>query len=77
MSANVEVVSKAKVNLKVTTVAGAGGGGTSDHGALTGLGDDDLATPAIAVNTIPRLLAASPGLHTMRSLALPSFAGGK
>jgi hypothetical protein len=41
MSANVEVVSKAKVNLKVTTVAGAGGGGTSDHGALTGLGDDD------------------------------------
>ena len=42
MSANVEVVSKAKVNLKVTTVAGAGGGGgVTDHGALTGLGDDD------------------------------------
>lgn len=42
-----------------------------------GLGDDDLATPAIAVNAIPRLLAAPPGLHTMRSLALPSFAGGR
>jgi hypothetical protein len=29
------------------------------------------------VNTIPKVLSASPGLHTMRSLALPSFAGGK
>ena len=35
----------------------------------------DIATASIAVNTIPRLLAAGPGLHTMRSLALPSFAG--
>jgi len=37
----------------------------------------DVATAAIAVNTIPSLLAAGPGLHTMRSLALPSFAGGR
>jgi hypothetical protein len=37
----------------------------------------DVATASITVNTIPKLLAASPGLHTMRSLALPSFAGGK
>jgi 2,4-diaminopentanoate dehydrogenase len=36
----------------------------------------DIATAAIAVNTIPRVLEARPGLHTMRSLALPSFAGG-
>src|SRR5262245_12952605 len=36
-----------------------------------------VATAAIAVNTIPRLLEAPPGLHTMRSLALPSFAGGR
>ena len=37
----------------------------------------DVATAAIAVNTIPRILEATPGLHTMRSLALPSFAGGR
>jgi 4-hydroxy-tetrahydrodipicolinate reductase len=37
----------------------------------------DLATHSIAVNTIPKVLAASPGLHTMRTLALPSFAGGR
>jgi 4-hydroxy-tetrahydrodipicolinate reductase len=35
----------------------------------------DVATASIAVNTIPKVLAAAPGLHTMRSLALPSFAG--
>ena len=35
----------------------------------------DVATASITVNTIPRVLAAAPGLHTMRSLALPSFAG--
>ena len=33
----------------------------------------DIATAAIVVNTIPRVLAAPPGLHTMRSLPLPSF----
>ena len=32
---------------------------------------------SITVNTIPKVLGAAPGLHTMRSLALPSFAGGK
>ena len=37
----------------------------------------DIATASIAVNSIPRVLAASPGLHTMRSLPLPSFFGGK
>ena len=37
----------------------------------------DVSTTSITVNTIPRVLEASPGLHTMRSLALPSFAGGK
>ena len=37
----------------------------------------DVATASITVNTIPRVLEATPGLHTMRSLALPSFAGGK
>jgi hypothetical protein len=37
----------------------------------------DVATTSITVNTIPKVLSAPPGLHTMRSLALPSFAGGK
>jgi len=37
----------------------------------------DVATTSIAVNSIPKVLAAAPGLHTMRSLALPSFAGGR
>ena len=37
----------------------------------------DVATASITVNTIPALLDAAPGLHTMRSLALPSFAGGR
>ena len=37
----------------------------------------DIATHSITVNSIPKVLQAPPGLHTMRSLALPSFAGGK
>ena len=37
----------------------------------------DIATASIAVNSIPRVLAAPPGLHTMRSLPMPSFFGGK
>jgi 4-hydroxy-tetrahydrodipicolinate reductase len=36
----------------------------------------DIATAAIVVNSIPKVLAASPGLHTMRDLALPSFFPG-
>jgi hypothetical protein len=37
----------------------------------------DVATASIAVNSIPHVLRAAPGLHTMRSLPLPSFFGGK
>lgn len=36
----------------------------------------DVATASITVNTIPRVLEAAPGLHTMRSLPIPSFFGG-
>jgi 4-hydroxy-tetrahydrodipicolinate reductase len=36
----------------------------------------DLATPALVVNAIPRVLQALPGLHTMRDLPLPSFFPG-
>jgi 4-hydroxy-tetrahydrodipicolinate reductase len=37
----------------------------------------DIATTAIVINSIPRVLAASPGLHTMRDLPLPSFFPGR
>jgi hypothetical protein len=37
----------------------------------------DIATASIAVNSIPRVLSATPGLHTMRTLPLPGFFGGK
>ena len=36
----------------------------------------DIATASIVVNSIPKVLAATPGLHTMRDLALPSFFPG-
>ena len=34
----------------------------------------DIATASMVVNAIPRVYAATPGLHTMRDLPLPSFA---
>lgn len=34
----------------------------------------DVATPAILVNTLPRLVECPPGLHTMRTLGLPRMA---
>ena len=37
----------------------------------------DVATASIVVNSIPKVLSASPGLHTMRDLALPSFFAGR
>ncbi len=37
----------------------------------------DVATASIVINSIPKVLAASPGLHTMRDLALPSFYPGR
>ncbi len=33
----------------------------------------DIATTSIAVNSIPKVLQAPPGLHTMRSLPIPSW----
>jgi len=36
----------------------------------------DVATASIVVNSIPKVLAAPPGLHTMRDLALPSYFPG-
>lgn len=37
----------------------------------------DVATASIVVNSIPKVLAAPPGLRTMRDLPIPSFYGGK
>ena len=37
----------------------------------------DVATASIVVNSIPKVLNAAPGLHTMRSLALPSYFPGR
>jgi hypothetical protein len=35
----------------------------------------DIATVALVVNAIPKVLSAPPGLRTMRDMPLPSFAG--
>ena len=35
----------------------------------------DIATAAMVVNSIPKVLQAPPGLRTMRDMVLPSFAG--
>ena len=37
----------------------------------------DTATAALVVNSIPRVLEAAPGLHTMRDMPLPSFFPGR
>jgi hypothetical protein len=36
----------------------------------------DIATTSIAVNSLPKILAVAPGLHTMRDMPIPSFFGG-
>ena len=37
----------------------------------------DIATASIVVNSIPKVLGAAPGLHTMRDMPLPSFFPGR
>jgi len=44
---------------------------------VTGGIHGDVATASIVVNSIPKVLQAPPGLHTMRDLALPSFFPGR
>jgi len=36
----------------------------------------DIATASMAVNSIPAVITAAPGFHTMRNLRLPSFFPG-
>ena len=37
----------------------------------------DVATASITVNSIPKVVAAAPGLRTMRDMPLPSYFGGR
>jgi 4-hydroxy-tetrahydrodipicolinate reductase len=37
----------------------------------------DVATTSIVINSIPKVLAAAPGLHTMRDMPLPSLFPGR
>jgi len=43
------------------------------HGGIHG----DVATASLTVNAIPRVLAAAPGLRSVRDMPLPSFFGGR
>lgn len=43
---------------------------------IPGAVHSDVATSAITLNTVPRLVEAKPGLHTMATLALPRFIRG-
>jgi 2,4-diaminopentanoate dehydrogenase len=47
------------------------------HSKVEGGVHGDIATAAMTVNSIPKVIAAPPGLRTMRDLALPSFFGGR
>ncbi len=51
-------------------------GSPAIHSRIDGGVHGDVATASITVNSIPAVLAARPGLHTMRSVRLPSFFGG-
>ena len=47
------------------------------HMTIPGGVPGDVATASIVVNSIPRVLAASPGLKTMKDLPVPSYYGGR
>jgi 2,4-diaminopentanoate dehydrogenase len=47
------------------------------HSRIEGGVHGDIATASIAVNSIPIVLTAAPGLRTMRDVRLPSFYGGR
>ena len=44
---------------------------------ITGGIHGDVATASLVVNSIPKVLGAAPGLHTMLDLPLPSFFSGR
>ena len=47
------------------------------HSKIAGGVHGDVATASITVNSIPKVIAAPPGLRTMRDMPLPSFYGGR
>jgi 4-hydroxy-tetrahydrodipicolinate reductase len=47
------------------------------HSRIDGGIHGDIATASIAVNAIPAVVAAAPGLRTMRDMRLPSYYGGR
>lgn len=47
------------------------------HMKIAGGIHGDIATASITVNSIPKVLTAPAGLHTMRSMVIPSFFGGR
>ena len=47
------------------------------HMKIAGGIHGDIATASITANSIPKILAAPPGLQTMRSMVIPSWYGGK
>ena len=46
------------------------------HSRIEGGVHGDIATASIAINSIPTVIGATPGLRTMRDIRLPSFYGG-
>src|SRR5690348_2269776 len=63
----------AKESYELVEIAGVPGVRSRVEGGIHG----DIATASIAVNSIPAVLAAPPGFHTMRDMRLPSFYGGR
>jgi len=47
------------------------------HSKIEGGVHGDIATASVAVNAIPAIIVAPPGLRTMRDMRLPSFYGGR
>ena len=47
------------------------------HSKIAGGVHGDVATASITVNSIPKVIAAAPGLRTMRDMPIPSYYGGK
>jgi 4-hydroxy-tetrahydrodipicolinate reductase len=52
-------------------------GNPSVHSKVDGGIHGDIATAAITVNSIPKVVTGSPGLQTMRTLPIPSWFGGR
>jgi hypothetical protein len=51
-----------------------GGAGVEDEAGRVGV--RDIPRASIRVNSIPKILAVAPGLHTMGDMPLSSFFGG-